>query len=99
MLRFHVGLDRKTDEDAVLRQARWAGVEQGMRLADLGCGSGETTAVLHGLVGPAGEAVGVDISEERISFAREKYHGPGLEFHGRPGGPVYSAALEEGDAS
>jgi SAM-dependent methyltransferase len=75
-------LDRKTDEDAVLRQAQWAGVEQGMRLADLGCGSGKTTAVLHGLVGPAGEAVGVDISEERISFAREKYRVPGLEFHG-----------------
>jgi ubiquinone/menaquinone biosynthesis C-methylase UbiE len=73
-------LDRKTDREAVLRQARWSGVEPGMRLADLGCGSGKTTSVLHGLVGPEGEAVGVDISEERISFAKERYHTPGLEF-------------------
>lgn len=73
-------LDRKTDEDAVLRQARWAGVERGMRIADLGCGSGKTTSVLHGLIGPEGEAVGVDISEERIAYARKKYPAPGLKF-------------------
>jgi len=73
-------LDRKTDRDAVLRQALWAGVEQGMRLADLGCGSGKTTSVLHGLVGPEGEALGVDISEDRIAYARENYEAPGLSF-------------------
>jgi SAM-dependent methyltransferase len=73
-------LDLKTDRDSVLRQARWAGVQEGMRLADLGCGSGKTTSALYSLVAPGGEAVGVDIAEERIAFAREKYQAPGLDF-------------------
>lgn len=75
-----IRLDRKTDRNAVLRQARWAGVGEGMRIADLGCGSGKTTSALHSLVGPAGEAVGVDMSEKRVAFAAGKYGAPGLEF-------------------
>ncbi len=74
-------LDRKTDREAVVRQALWAGIEPGMRVADLGCGSGKTTSVLHGLAQPGGRAVGVDISGERIAFAREPHESPGIEFH------------------
>ncbi|HMK65410.1 MAG TPA: methyltransferase type 11, partial [Thermodesulfobacteriota bacterium] len=53
-----IRLDRKTDPSVVERQARWAGVKPGMRLADLGCGSGKTSSVLHELVQPGGEVIG-----------------------------------------
>jgi SAM-dependent methyltransferase len=73
-------LDLKTDRWQVLRQARWAGIGPGMRVADLGCGSGKTTAALQELVQPGGEAVGVDVAEERVAFARRQYGGGGARF-------------------
>jgi len=73
-------LDRKTDRLAVLRQACWVGIEPGMRVGDLGCGSGKTTSVLQELVQPGGQAVGVDISDKRIEFATRQYCGTGAQF-------------------
>jgi SAM-dependent methyltransferase len=43
----------------------------GDRVIDLGCGFGDTTQMLAGLVGPGGEALGVDVSEPFIEAARE----------------------------
>jgi SAM-dependent methyltransferase len=40
--------------------------EPGDRVIDIGCGFGDTTQQLAGLVGPDGEAVGVDVSEPFI---------------------------------
>ena len=75
-------LDIKTDPDAVKEQALWFGIGPGARVLDVGCGPGKTTALLHDLVQPAGEAVGVDIAESRILHARSFYGGkPGLDFH------------------
>ena len=73
-------LDLKTDEKGIIKQAQWAGIQPGMRVADLGCGPGKTTYFLHKLVQPGGEAVGVDISEKRLKFAREHYSGQGIEY-------------------
>jgi len=73
-------LDLKTDRWAVLRQARWAGIAAGMRVADLGCGSGKTTAALQELVQPEGQAVGVDIAAGRVSFAARQYGYTGARF-------------------
>ncbi len=73
-------LDLKTDRWAVLRQARWAGIGPGMRVADLGCGSGKTTAALQELVQPGGQAVGVDLSGKRIEFATRQYGRSGAAF-------------------
>jgi SAM-dependent methyltransferase len=78
-----IRLDRKTDPLAVERQARWAGVKPGMRLADLGCGSGKTSAVLHSLVQPGGEVWGLDFAPSRIAFAKSHYEQPGLFFECR----------------
>lgn len=73
-------LDLKTDEKTVFKQASWAGIKPGMRVADLGCGAGKTTSVLHRMVGPDGETVGIDIAENRIEHARRTYAGQGITF-------------------
>jgi SAM-dependent methyltransferase len=73
-------LDLKTDRAAVNRQALWAGVKPGMRLADIGCGSGKTTSCLYDLVQPGGTTMGIDASESRVEHARVRYGGVGREF-------------------
>ena len=73
-------LELKTDSIKVERQAQWAGIKPGMRVADAGCGSGKTTSCLHRLVQPGGEAVGIDLSAERIAYARKQYGSETLTF-------------------
>lgn len=73
-------LDLKTDSQSVTSQATWAGIRPGMRVADIGCGSGKTTAYLHSLIQPGGEIVGVDASASRINHAIEQYGTQGIEF-------------------
>jgi len=73
-------LDVKTDGEKVENQALWAGIKPGMRVADLGFGSGKTTIYLHKLVQPKGEVVGVDIAEDRIKYAKKHYHRDGIEY-------------------
>jgi SAM-dependent methyltransferase len=75
-----IRLDKKTDPSVVEGQASWAGVKPGMRLADLGCGSGKTSSVLHDLVQPGGEVIGFDFAPSRIAFAKSHYERPGLRF-------------------
>jgi SAM-dependent methyltransferase len=66
-------LEIKTDIQCVEKQAVWAGLKPGMRVADIGCGSGKTTSILHKMVQPCGSAVGIDGSEKRIMHARDRY--------------------------
>jgi ubiquinone/menaquinone biosynthesis C-methylase UbiE len=73
-------LDLKTDNSVTEKQALWAGLQQGMRVADIGCGAGKTTAKLHELVQPGGTVVGLDMSEQRISYANQHYGRPGINF-------------------
>ena len=73
-------LDIKTDPEVVTKQALWAGLKPGMRVADLGCGSGKTSYHLNLLAKPDGETIGVDISEQRYRFALEKYRDENLSF-------------------
>lgn len=73
-------LEAKTDPALVERQAIWAGIRPGMRVADLGCASGKTTSILHRIVQPQGSVVGLDFSEERLRYARNNYSGEGIEF-------------------
>jgi SAM-dependent methyltransferase len=44
----------------------------GERVLDIGCGFGDTTQRIAGLVGPEGEVVGVDVAERFIATAREE---------------------------
>ncbi|MDH5202945.1 MAG: methyltransferase domain-containing protein [Nitrospirota bacterium] len=73
-------LDIKTAAEVVKRQALWAGIKPGMHVADICCGSGKTTSVLHTLVKPGGTVVGVDGSEKRIDYAKKHYGTEGIEF-------------------
>ncbi|MBJ6750345.1 methyltransferase domain-containing protein [Geomonas anaerohicana] len=73
-------LDMKTDNAVTERQARWAGLTPGMSVIDIGCGPGKTTSMLGELVQPGGRAVGVDLSEQRLAFAREHYGSSTVSF-------------------
>ena len=73
-------LDLKTDAEVVEKQALWAGIKPGMRVADLGYGSGKTSYYLHNLVQPNGEVIAVDIAEERIQYAKQRYNKVGIEY-------------------
>lgn len=73
-------LEIKTERQAVIDQARWAGLRPGMRVLDVGCGPGLTTSILAELAQPGGSAVGIDRSEERIAHARSQYAADNIEF-------------------
>jgi ubiquinone/menaquinone biosynthesis C-methylase UbiE len=73
-------LDLKTNTKIVEQQAIWAGIKSGMRVADLGYGSGKTTFYLHKLVQPNGEVVGIDIFKDRINYAKKHYNKKGITY-------------------
>jgi ubiquinone/menaquinone biosynthesis C-methylase UbiE len=73
-------LEAKTDRAALRTQALWAGIRPGMRVADIGCGSGITSSLLQELVQPDGEVVGIDTSKERIAHAGKCYANGSIEF-------------------
>lgn len=73
-------LEKKTNVRVVREQALWAGIKPGMRVADIGCGSGKTSQILRQLVQPGGEVVGLDMSAERLAFANQNYKTPNIRF-------------------
>jgi ubiquinone/menaquinone biosynthesis C-methylase UbiE len=73
-------LDLKTDPTVVDRHARWAGLQPGMRVADLGCGSGKTTFCLSKITGTKGETVGIDNADQRIKFAKKHYSSERIDY-------------------
>lgn len=84
-------LEKKTDGRRVKAQARWAGLEPGMRVADIGCGIGKTTFFLNQVVRPSGSVVGLDASQDRIDHARKRYMADGISYVCRDAG----AAVED----
>ncbi len=73
-------LETKTDKQAAVDQARWAGLKPGMRILDVGCGPGVTTLALLQAAQPDSTAVGIDGSAERIEYAQQKYGTADVEF-------------------
>lgn len=73
-------LEAKTKDDQVERQVKWAGISEGMRVLDAGCGAGKTTAVIQSVVGDTGHVVGLDMSQSRIQRAEEKFGRGGISF-------------------
>ncbi|CAM3746222.1 2-phytyl-1,4-naphtoquinone methyltransferase [Pseudomonas reidholzensis] len=61
-----------TIPDVTTRLLTDAGIVPGMRVLDVGCGSGEVSLLLCGLVGRDGEVVGVDHDARAIALARQR---------------------------
>jgi ubiquinone/menaquinone biosynthesis C-methylase UbiE len=61
-----------------------AGLQPGMRVLDIGCGSGDVSLLLAEMVGPTGSVVGIDRSPAALALAsnlvRAAGH-PGVTFH------------------
>jgi SAM-dependent methyltransferase len=55
-----------------------AGIQRGMRVADIGCGVGVVSVMLGELVGPEGEVVGVDLSPAQVEQSRSLAASRGL---------------------
>ena len=55
-----------------------AGISTGMRVLDVGCGSGEVSLILASMVGSSGEVLGIDRDEKSIVVARERVQGLNL---------------------
>ncbi len=68
-----IRLEIKTDPEAVRKQAQWCGLEPGLRVLDAACGSGKVTSILHEMIQPGGEILGLDFSEERVQYAKQHY--------------------------
>lgn len=49
-----------------------AGITEGMRVLEVGCGSGEVTFMLSNLVTATGEVVGIDNNNNALTTARER---------------------------
>lgn len=76
-------LDRLVDQarffgDLTEHVLRLAGVGPGMRVLDLGCGTGDVSFLTARLVGPEGEVVGVDAAAEATGAASRRAAGAGL---------------------
>ncbi len=54
-----------------------AGVSQGMRVLDVGCGTGDVAFLAADLVGPSGEVVGVDRERTAVDWANARAHSRG----------------------
>jgi SAM-dependent methyltransferase len=54
------------------RLLREAGVNEGMRILDLGCGPGDVSFLAAEMVGPSGSVLGVDQAPEAIALARDR---------------------------
>ena len=74
-------LDIKTNPEAVREEARWCGINSGLRVLDAGCGPGKITSILREKIQPGGSILGIDYSRERIDHAKKKHsYKSGIDF-------------------
>lgn len=69
----------KRDNTMTRRYLADAGVATGMRVLEIGCGSGEVTQILAELVGPTGSVLAVDRNEGALVLAQENLRAQGIE--------------------
>jgi ubiquinone/menaquinone biosynthesis C-methylase UbiE len=63
-------LELKTKREKILEELKLVPLHPGMSVLDVGCGTGAVTRILAERVSP-GRVVGLDLSEDRLSVARE----------------------------
>jgi ubiquinone/menaquinone biosynthesis C-methylase UbiE len=66
-LRFQATILRPITE----RLLREAGVKEGMRVLDLGCGPGDVSFLAAEMVGPSGSVLGIDQAHEAVAAAKD----------------------------
>jgi len=67
--------------DEASQVLRLTGLTAGARVLDAGCGPGGISEMLAEVVGETGQVLGIDLSEERIREARQRFqHRPTLRF-------------------
>ncbi len=64
---------RDTTRRALMR----CGIDEGVRVLDIGCGSGDVTRLAGEFVGPSGSVLGIDTDEDSVRFARRRAAKPG----------------------
>jgi ubiquinone/menaquinone biosynthesis C-methylase UbiE len=64
--------------EPTLRVLERAGIGPGMRVLDVGCGSGDVSMLAAARVGPTGHVLGVDLDEATVSAARERVASRGI---------------------
>ena len=79
----HSELDRLIEQarffgDLTEHVFRLAGLEQGMRVLDIGCGAGDVSFLAAKIVGAAGEVIGVDKSPQATALASQRAAAAGL---------------------
>src|SRR6185503_17247830 len=77
-----------------LRLFRDAGISDGMKVLDAGCGAGDVSLIAANLVGSTGTVVGVDQDPNVIETARKRSRDAGLENVTFVEGDICSAQLE-----
>jgi ubiquinone/menaquinone biosynthesis C-methylase UbiE len=55
-----------------------AGVKEGMRILDLGCGPGDVSFLAAEMVGPSGWVLGIDQAPEAVALARDRARDKGV---------------------
>ena len=71
---FFFGGERKVRGELI----RHAGVREGERVLDVGCGTGTASFLMAEQAGPEGEVAGIDLSGRMIAIARKKLAKSGL---------------------
>jgi ubiquinone/menaquinone biosynthesis C-methylase UbiE len=61
------------------RLLRQAGVKQGMRVLDVGCGAGDVSFLAAEMVGTFGSIIGIDRAPEAIAMAKERARNYGFQ--------------------
>jgi SAM-dependent methyltransferase len=57
-----------------------AGIKNGMRCLDVGCGAGSVTRVLAEMVGKKGQVIGTDVDEKYLQYCRNYRSQPNVDF-------------------
>jgi len=66
-----LGIQGDLYREVTIRGFRDAGIEPGMRVLDIGCGTGDVSRVAAEIVGDSGSVVGIDRGADAIRTARE----------------------------
>ena len=64
-----------------MRSETLAPLKKGMRVLDLGCGTGDLALDAAKKIGADGEVVGLDFSEQMLAIAKQKYENLNLKSH------------------